>query len=540
MKKSKVVNIYAKDIKGNPVHAGEVARGRKGYYCLGCDKEMEARKGEVRAPYFAHISGAAQTEKKCTYSDETYRHKLAKEILQRTKTIKVPNLYKYPPPRIDGLANKLDEAKFINATYVKNEVQFYENEKGEIRFGRNIDFEKSSQKHLLIQPDVTFFDEDKTPILFIEIVATHKVDKDKLLKLKRLGIDTIQVSIPKDSPERIENTFKNTSRTEWLFNYEQEKAKYIFLPQTHGQGILPISEFRKKLLRTTESFECRSSQIKDLIRRIKQCLESEPYLSVGRNFNSEISRVKRNTEEHQGRLIELREKANRSAIEATKHEREKLKSEEAEFSTEENRFTIESEDLEQRYLHKRDSLQAGINNIEQKIKEAEIYLKTRFQKKVQLIKEGIEARREGTGNFRCQIERLDNEEREVVKNLSNKIREIDREQDTIRTRRESLQKQYDGIEAEIIRDFNRKRGELESRIRKIIKEFEKEESEYRRQVSEAVKGRDCEGTASIHGRIQGILNKQRILFNISKERDTYTEMGIVKKILDSGNFKEWL
>lgn len=540
MGKSKVVNIYAKDIKGNPVHAGEVEKGRKGYYCLGCDKEMEARKGDVRDPYFAHIPITNQTEKKCTYSDETYRHKLAKEILQRTKTIKVPNLYKYPPLGIDGLANKLDDSKFINANYVKNEVQFYENEEGEIKYGRNIDFEKSTKKHLLVQPDVTFFDEDKKPILFIEIVATHKVDKNKLLKLKRLGIDTVQVSIPKDSPEGIENTFKNTSRTEWLFNYEQEKAKYIFLPQRDGQGILPINEFREKLLRTNESFECRSSQIKNLIRRIKQCLESESYLSVGRNLNSEISRVKRNTEDHQRRLIEFREKANRSAIEATKHEREKLKSEEAEFRAEENSFTIESEDLERRYLYKRDLFQERINSIEQKIKETEIYLKARFQEKVQTIKERIETTRTEAGNFKHKIKRLDNEEREVVKNLSNKIREIDRKQDTIRTRRESLQRKYEGIEAEIIRDFDRKGEELESRIQKIIKEFEKEESEYRRQVSEAVKGRDCEGTASIYGRIQGILNKQRILFNISKERDTYTEMGIIKKILDSGKFKEWL
>ena len=70
-----------------------------------------------------------------------------------------------------------------------------------------VDFEKEKEKFLLIQPDVAFFDKDETPILLIEIVATHKVDPEKIVKIKRLGIDTVQVKVPKDSPQEIENCF---------------------------------------------------------------------------------------------------------------------------------------------------------------------------------------------------------------------------------------------------------------------------------------------------------------------------------------------
>ena len=73
----------------------------------------------------------------------------------------------------------------IFAHTVRNEVQFYEDENGEIHFGRDIDFEKDSNKYLLIRPDVAFFDTNDKPILLIEIAVTHKIDPDKLPKIRK-------------------------------------------------------------------------------------------------------------------------------------------------------------------------------------------------------------------------------------------------------------------------------------------------------------------------------------------------------------------
>ena len=175
-------NVYAFDIKNIPKHISEVESGKKGYYCMGCGREMQAKKGGILTHHFAHDPKDILKKGKCIYSDETYRHKLAKEILQRIKQIKVPNLYKYPSLGIEGKPNKLREAWTVVASTVKNELTFYEDENGTICYGRDIVFE-GTEKFLLIKPDVTFFDKDENPILLIEIVATHKIDKNKLIKI---------------------------------------------------------------------------------------------------------------------------------------------------------------------------------------------------------------------------------------------------------------------------------------------------------------------------------------------------------------------
>jgi competence CoiA-like predicted nuclease len=75
-------NVYAHDITNHVKHISEVASGRKGYYCMGCAREMQAKKGEKYAHHFSHDPNDIDNKGKCTYSDETYRHQLAKDSLQ--------------------------------------------------------------------------------------------------------------------------------------------------------------------------------------------------------------------------------------------------------------------------------------------------------------------------------------------------------------------------------------------------------------------------------------------------------------------------
>jgi len=179
-------NVYAYNIENIAKHISEVESGRKGYYCIGCGKEMQARKGDILMHHFSHDPKDIQNSGKCSYSDETYRHQLAKEILQRIKQIKVPALYKYPPDGIDGKPNKLKDAQFIHADSVSIELTFYEDEDGRIVFGKDFIIDSGGGKFLLIRPDVTFFDSKGAPILLIEIVATHKINADKISKIKKL------------------------------------------------------------------------------------------------------------------------------------------------------------------------------------------------------------------------------------------------------------------------------------------------------------------------------------------------------------------
>lgn len=289
-----IQNVYAHNIKGEEIHISEAESGKKGYFCMGCKREMQAVKQskENRRSFFRHDHNALKGEGLCTFSDETYRHQIAKQYLINIKKVKVPAVYKFPPKDFNGIANLISKEKYIEASFVIPELSFYEDDAGVIHYEKV--FPNSEKYNLLIRPDITFFDSQSKPILLIELVATHKLSEEKKLKIKHLGIDCIQVTVPKESPENIEKVFDRTNRTKWIYNYEHESAEYI--PITYGsrEGISFIDKDQRKFFE--ESFNCRAAQIRNLIRTIDSCLESEQYRKVIEKLESEISRVTRNTE----------------------------------------------------------------------------------------------------------------------------------------------------------------------------------------------------------------------------------------------------
>lgn len=367
MKERHVDNVYALNLQDDEVFIDDSESGRKGYACMGCKRQMEAVISKItnRRSYFRHVVKANEDGKKCTYSDETYRHKMAKEILQDKKRIKVPAVYKFPPKGNDGWPNLISEAKFIEAQTVGIERSFYEDENGKISFGKN---DKPEGKYLLIRPDVTFFDKDEKPILFIELVATHKVTDDKKIKIKRLGIDTVQVSIPKDSLEAIGKAFNKSNRTKWLYNYEQENTQYIPVTTSDSEGIQSIDQEQRKLLE--ESYKCRTAQIRNLIRSIGRCLGSEYYKQVEQQVRSEISRVEGNTEKCEDEWRRICKDRRSEIKHKCQSKTEKFRSEKSQLEKEENKFQEDCSDLEGRYIRKAEELEREA----EEIRETELML----------------------------------------------------------------------------------------------------------------------------------------------------------------------
>lgn len=345
-------NVYAKDVNDDIVFIGDVESGRKGYFCLGCDKEMQAVKATKRKAHFRHHVEPGSTMGKCTFSDETYRHKLAKEILQIQKNVKVPSVYKYPPRGEEGFPNLIAESKFIEAHSVGIEKSFYENDNGEIVTGSNDDPES---KYLLIRPDVTFFGKDGKPILFIELVATHKLTDDKIIRIRRIGIDAIQIAVPKDSPKSISDALNHTNHTKWIYNREQEDTQYIPVPYSNSEGVQPIDEIQRKFFE--ESFKCRAAQIGNFIRTIARCLESEYYREIERGLRSEISRVKSNTSENQDQWTRICERRREEVAQKYSGRRASVESDTRTVKEEESELRQKSEDLERRYLEKAEQLE---------------------------------------------------------------------------------------------------------------------------------------------------------------------------------------
>ncbi len=123
-----IQNVYAHNIKGEEIHISEAESGKKGYFCMGCKREMQAVKQskENRRSFFRHDHNALKGEGLCTFSDETYRHQIAKQYLINIKKVKVPAVYKFPPKDFDGIANLISKEKYIEASFVIPELSFYE------------------------------------------------------------------------------------------------------------------------------------------------------------------------------------------------------------------------------------------------------------------------------------------------------------------------------------------------------------------------------------------------------------------------------
>jgi hypothetical protein len=521
-------NVYAFNVKGEVLHISQAESGRQGYFCLGCDREMQAvisRKAN-RISYFRHDPKAVKNQKKCTYSDETYRHQLAKEILQRLKRIKVPAVYKYPPKGNEGHANLLVDSMFIEAASVRVEKTFYEDEEGRIHWGSNPNIE---EKFLLIKPDVTFFNKNDEPILFIELVATHGITSEKLIKFKRLGINTIQVKIPKESPEAIEGSFFITDKVKWVYNYEEERTEYVPVSHSDTEGVLSIDELQRKLFE--ESFSCRAAQIRSLIRTIGRCLESKPYREIEGGIRSEISRVERNAEASREQWHELQERLRKEVFKKYESKYTELESRRETFSQEAKGFQHHYKELEERYYSKREQLEGEEEFFERRV-EGEI-------KSMGGEGKSIEERKN----------EIDEEERRIeqeIRGEEDSIRRIEEEQGRLP---EELAKSRIRIEERIklLGDEERRRiGEVQEFREQLPNRFAGEEEQLRaefeelyRRTDDTIQGKIVAGDSELSRRVKSLLEGRELLYDFEKAQVALIRSRTAWESFKSGAYKSW-
>lgn len=438
-------NVYAYNSKFEEIHISQAESGRKGYLCLGCQREMQAvvNTKPNRISYFRHDHNASKGYPQCSYSDETYRHKLAKVILLKTKRVKVPALYKYPPNGIVGNANLLSESKYICAHSVEPELYFYEDESGIVHWDKNQFVTKN--QNLLFKPDVVFFDEHKKPILLIEVIATHKLTEQKILGLKRLGIDTIQITIPKDSPQAIENIFETTSRTKWIYNYEQEITEYFPVPDSSTHGIFSIDEIQREFFE--ESFKCRTTQINNLIRTVRKCLESQQYRAIADAVESELSRVKINTEEQRESLEQLRDRNRRRIDELREGIRDRITA---------------------KYRDRRDRIEGERKSIEEAEKAFnKYYIEENNRYDAEQSSDRTRIENSIFEEFRSETEAVEREENELEERYNRKRTELENSEGVTRQEIERIRELHSSVEQdigreqEIIKGYEEEKGRIE-------------------------------------------------------------------------------
>jgi hypothetical protein len=272
----------ALDSQGNEIHIDDAASGAKGYFCASCGAEMVAYKKRRRnESHFQHRPRFQGEEILCVWANETYRHKVAKQILQRLKRVKAPALYAIRPPDYEGPVDCILAETFIEAPIILAERCIFEDEQGKPCFARYLEFEEyQGEKELLVRPDLTFCNALHEPILFIEICATHSPNDQKLARLARLRIPTLEIRVPPCHFEAdIQFQFTHTTRhSEWLYHPKQ----YVHNPDngsadfTRGRGG-KTSKHQRRLFEPGESIKCRTFQVEDALRGVRKRLAGAEY-----------------------------------------------------------------------------------------------------------------------------------------------------------------------------------------------------------------------------------------------------------------------
>jgi hypothetical protein len=514
---SETENDWAKDIMGEPIHISNAASGLKGYYCMGCEKEMQAvkRKNPLYQSYFRHHAlNVDKDNVECVFASKVYRERLAEQILRRLKELKVPEVYKYPPKGVVGNPILLVEKTTIQAASVISQLSFYEDESGEVKWGKN---PKIDDRYLLIRPDVTFFDKEDKPILFVEFVITHKIPDEKKVKLKRLGINTVQIIIPKVPEEEIEKCLKSVTKVKWVYNEIESNTEYIPVLEGNSEGIPFIDEEQRKLFE--ESYSCRAAQVGNLIRSINRCVESESYKRVEFQFEREISRIKDATKEHQSRLDAIQAGIENEVRSELESRREKLTERRAKFNE-------RSSDLEGRYLKRRGEIKQEQANTDREIK---------FRYRVGISEEDI--RRE----FGVEETRIDDDQKIVSRQegyIDIDTREESRFADNFESRKAELGNEFGDLEKDEqdkFRKFERAEQEDFNELKRRVEpeneghrthqvEIENElRSEFERryeQIADRISERDVREGDELSGRIKTILELRGLLDNYGNEKST--------------------
>ena len=154
---------------GSPVDVNcltaSTRREKAPYTCYGCGKELIANLGQRKVKHFSHKGS-------CECSLETYLHELGKQIFLRVYehclTNSLPFIFTTENPAVCTYYEKLidqscETRKLINYDLTKA--------------FRTITLETHYKGFV---PDILLLSEDKSEVLFIEIVVSHRSEKEKI------------------------------------------------------------------------------------------------------------------------------------------------------------------------------------------------------------------------------------------------------------------------------------------------------------------------------------------------------------------------
>ena len=504
---------------GVEIDIGDAPSGKNGYACIGCGAEMQAVKFRDinHLSYFRHHPQGVDKPRLCTWTDTVYRHGVARQILLTTKFIRVPAVKIFPPKEIEGPTIVIKKAHTISAHRAELGPYFFENELGIMQSASK---EPTGNVHHVYKPDVVFFDNENTPILFIELVETQKKENTKLADFKRLGIDVVRVSVPKNSRIAIEETFSKTNRTKWLYNNERERTKYISVSGGDSEDVHDFDGVQRGLYE--ENVTCWANQINGLIRSINKCLGTKQYTSIEQRVRDEISRIdddlRRNRIRFRNREEELDAEV-RQQYESQANELDQQEDELRKREIEQRKIIAEAGELEGRGWSRIRSNEESREEFNFEIEKGRIESDIeRARRRIEAIrKERIRLSEEGTIETDPFIKRIGKDKEEEEGNIKKLSQDL-----------EELPERFGKIRKETSTRFDQLRAETERRIVARRDGF-----------NSAIRTGDIERAAKFSNGTLELLEIKGQILDLAEKQRACQRLYFALKSIRSGAYKAW-
>ena len=194
---------------GELVHIDDAHRGQAcNCTCPQCGRALVARKGEILAHFFAHDA----TEVNCNPTPESLVHSYAKQQIAKMLRLELPGFV------VEGSHQaKSGEIHELHWRYLP--TYGFEVKTAEVE----------SRNHDGVIPDVLLSSTDGF-FLAVEVFFRHAVDSDKLVKLQRLSLSTVEIDLS-DISENCSSAALNAAlvdvkRWRWLNNRIKAGREY--------------------------------------------------------------------------------------------------------------------------------------------------------------------------------------------------------------------------------------------------------------------------------------------------------------------------
>lgn len=217
----KLKNPFAHDTNGNIIFIKnkdfENITKYDNCYCPKCKEKLVAKTGNVRTWHFAH-----KTNTNCDGNYESLLHQYAKEIVKRNNSIYLPSLSIHDYAKMNDMYNS-PLTSFLTVSLFKIDPNYMK--------AKDYKYEWLFNEKLVgdFKPDCFIKTIESNMEIAVEILVTHKVDREKYLKVKKANVNMIEIDLS-DMQDYIdmedfdiEDYVLNKAERKWIFGKKNEE-----------------------------------------------------------------------------------------------------------------------------------------------------------------------------------------------------------------------------------------------------------------------------------------------------------------------------